>query len=134
MSLIPLNLFISVFFSVYLADMWKEPEPDPGGDPPESTSTISRELSDLKDENEHQKVLIAQLKEMLRKDQSTVSQEKIDEYVNTLKKISAKKSRAKKVETSEKNINVESTEKNINVESAKTEKLTLLKQQLEQNK
>lgn len=107
--------------------MWKEPDPDPGGEPPESSSKFSRQLSDLKDENEQQKVLIAQLKEMLRKDQSNVSQEKIDEYVNTLKKMTAKKSRVKKGESS-------STEKHITIETGKTGKLNLLKQQLEQNK
>lgn len=107
--------------------MWKDPDPDPGGEPPGGTSKISRELSDLKDENEQQKVLIAQLKEMLRKEQSNVSQEKIDEYVNTLKKMTAKKSRVRKEESS-------TSEKHITVESAKTEKLNLLKQQLEQNK
>lgn len=107
--------------------MWKDPDPDPGGDPPERPLKISRELSDLKDENEQQKVLIAQLKEMLRKDQSNVSQEKIDEYVNTLKKMTARKSKGKKGESS-------STEKHITIETGKTEKLNLLKQQLEQNK
>lgn len=107
--------------------MWKDPDPDPGGEPPGGSSKISRELSDLKDENEQQKVLIAQLKEMLRKEQSNVSQEKIDEYVNTIKKMTAKKSRVRKEESS-------STEKHITIESVKTEKLNLLKQQLEQNK
>lgn len=107
--------------------MWTEPNPDPGGDPPESSSKISRQLSDLKDENEQQKLLIAQLKGMLRNEQSNVSQEKIDEYVNTLKKVTAKKSRVKKEESS-------SSEKHITIESGKTEKLNLLKQQLEQNK
>lgn len=107
--------------------MWKEPNPDPGGDPPESSSMISRELSDLKDENEQQKLLIAQLKGMLRNEQSNVSQEKFDEYVNTLKKMTAKKSRVKKEESS-------SSEKHVTIESGKTEKLNLLKQQLEKNK
>lgn len=107
--------------------MWKEPDPDPGGEPSKGSSKISRELSDLKDENEQQKVLIAQLKEMLRKDQSNVSQEKIDEYVNTLKKMSAKKSRVKKGETT-------TSERHTTIETGKTERLNLLKQQLEQNK
>lgn len=107
--------------------MWKDPDPDPGGEPPESATKISRELSDLKDENEQQKVLIAQLKEMLRKEQSNVPQEKIDEYVNTLTKMTAKKLRGKIEESS-------STNRPIPVESAKTERLNLLKQQLEQNK
>lgn len=107
--------------------MWKDPDPDPGGEPPGGSSKISRQLSDLKDENEQQKVLIAQLKEMLRKEQSNVSQEKIDEYVNTIKKMTSKKSRVRKEESS-------GSEKHITIESGKTEKLNLLKQQLEQNK
>lgn len=107
--------------------MWKEPDPDPGGDPPEGSSKITRELSDLKDENEQQKLLIAQLKGMLCKEQSNVSQEKIDEYVNTIKKMTAKKSRVKKEESS-------SSEKHITIESGKTERVNLLKQQYEQNK
>lgn len=119
------TLYEYVFLA--LGDMWKEPNPDPGGNPRECSSKISRELSDLKDENEQQKLLIAQLKGMLRNEQSNMSQEKIDEYVNTLKKMTAKKSRVKKEETS-------TSEKHITIESGKTEKLNLLKQQLEQNK
>lgn len=55
--------------------MWEDQNPDPGGTSVSSPSP--QELSDLKDQNEQQLVLIAQLKEMLRKEQSTVSQDKV---------------------------------------------------------
>lgn len=102
--------------------MWNEPNPDPGGNP-----GSSRELTDLKDENEQQKLLIAQLKEMLRKEQSTVTNEKIEEYINTLSKLKAKKSRMKRDESA-------STDRGTVIDSVKKEKVILLKQQLEENK
>lgn len=59
--------------------MWEDQNPDPGGTSVSSPSP--QELSDLKDQNEQQLVLIAQLKEMLRKEQSTVSQDKVSGVV-----------------------------------------------------
>ncbi|VEN47539.1 unnamed protein product [Callosobruchus maculatus] len=101
--------------------MWGDPEPDPGGQP---STSISRELTDLKSQNEQQQVLIAQLKEMLRKEQSNVPQEKVEEYIQTLSKVTAKKSQSRKDELG--------TDKTISVDSNK--KINLLKQQLEENK
>lgn len=106
--------------------MLGQPDPDPGGDTPGAQS--SREITDLKDQNEHQQVLIAQLKEMLRKEQSTVPQEKVEEYINTLSKAKAKKSRLKKDDSG-------STERSSSsMDSRKHEKVNLMKQQLEENK
>nr|CAH7737865.1 unnamed protein product [Callosobruchus chinensis] len=101
--------------------MWGDPEPDPGGQP---STSISRELTDLKSQNEQQQVLIAQLKEMLRKEQSNVPQEKVEEYIQTLSKVNAKKSQSRKEELG--------TDKSSSVDSNK--KINLLKQQLEENK
>ncbi|CAH1174226.1 unnamed protein product [Phaedon cochleariae] len=106
--------------------MWSEPDPDPGGERP---ATSVREITELKDQNEQQQVLIAQLKEMLRKEQSTVSQEKVEEYMNTLSKMHAKKPRTKQGEAG-KTERVGST----GPEGIKSEKVNLLKRQLEENK
>ncbi|XP_057654580.1 protein lava lamp-like isoform X1 [Diorhabda carinulata] len=105
--------------------MWKKPDPDPGGQGPEPP----REIKDLRDQNEQQQVLIAQLKEMLRKEQSTVPQEKVEEYVNTLSKVKAKKSRLKKDELG----GVERSSGS-SMDNKKHERVNLLKQQLEENK
>nr|XP_023025146.1 protein lava lamp-like isoform X2 [Leptinotarsa decemlineata] len=107
--------------------MWKEPDPDPGGDRPYAAQT-SRELTELKDQNEQQQLMISQLKEMLRKEQSSVPQEKVDEYINTLSKVKAKRTRLKKDEsgTREKHSST--------VDINKSEKVNLLKQQMEENK
>lgn len=51
--------------------MWHDP--DPGG---QKITPSTQELNDLGDENQQQLVL-AQLKEMLRKEQSSVPQEKV---------------------------------------------------------
>ncbi|XP_072380192.1 uncharacterized protein [Diabrotica undecimpunctata] len=106
--------------------MLKEPDPDPGGEA--SGPQTSREIKDLQEENEQQQVLIAQLKEMLRKEQTTVPQEKVEKYINTLSKAKAKKSRLKRDDSG-------STEKSsTSMDSKKHEKVNLLKQQLEENK
>lgn len=60
--------------------MSEDQNPDPGGsnpNPPFSQTPL--ELSDLKDQNEQQLLLINQLKEMLRKEQSSVSQDKVSQ-------------------------------------------------------
>nr|CAI5836718.1 unnamed protein product [Callosobruchus analis] len=101
--------------------MWGDPEPDPGGQP---STSMSRELTDLKSQNEQQQVLIAQLKEMLRKEQSNVPQEKVEEYIQTLSKVKAKKSQSQKDKGA--------ADKTIIVDSNK--KINLLRQQLEENK
>lgn len=62
--------------------MSEDQNPDPGGsnpNPPFSQTPL--ELSDLKDQNEQQLLLINQLKEMLRKEQSSVSQDKVGQIV-----------------------------------------------------
>lgn len=56
--------------------MSEDQNPDPGGSNPNPPQT-PLELSDLKDQNEQQLLLINQLKEMLRKEQSSVSQDKV---------------------------------------------------------
>lgn len=56
--------------------MSEDQNPDPGGSNPNPPQT-PLELSDLKDQNEQQLLLINQLKEMLRKEQSNVSQDKV---------------------------------------------------------
>ena len=55
--------------------MWGNADTDPGGQGPNTRTP--QELSDLKDQNEQQLLLIAQLKGMLRKDQNSMSQEKV---------------------------------------------------------
>lgn len=114
--------------------MWKDPEPDPGGDTQEGASSGKplQELSDLKDQNQQQQLLIAQLKEMLRKEQSNVTQEKVDEYINTLSKAKAKKNRAKREDSGNLERSFSSTSSSVDV--TKKQKLNLLKQQLEENK
>lgn len=108
--------------------MWSGPGPDPGGStgggPPSS-----QELNDLKDQFEQQQLLIAQLKEMLRKsEQTTVTQEKVEEYANTLTKMKARAKRsAKKVEGGK-----ESSGKHL--ETPASEKIHMLRQQLEENR
>ncbi|KAK4887323.1 hypothetical protein RN001_003594 [Aquatica leii] len=106
------------------------PGPDPGGTEGGDRSTGSssnQELIDLKDQFEQQQVLIAQLKEMLRKtEQKTVTEEKVEEYANTLTRMSArvKKSRMKRAETADESI----------IDTPASEKIMLLRQQLEENK
>lgn len=105
--------------------MWSGPGPDPGG--PSGGPPTSQELYDLKDQFEQQQLLIAQLKEMLRKsEQTTVTQEKVEEYANTLTKMKARAKRAKK------DGNRESTTKRL--ETPASEKINLLRQQLEENR
>lgn len=100
--------------------MSQGPGQDPGGGPDPGGS--SQELSDLKDQFEQQQVLIAQLKEMIRKnEQSNVTQEKVDEYMNTLSKHRAKKKK-----------DDEGTRKTLEIPAS--QKISLLRQQVEENK
>ncbi|XP_031353392.1 protein lava lamp [Photinus pyralis] len=106
-------------------------EPDPGGGKGEEGSTGAsshQEFIDLKDQFEQQQVLIAQLKEMLRKTENTnVTQEKVEEYANTLTRMSArvKKNRLQRSEQGD-----EGTAS----ETPASEKIMLLRQQLEENR
>ncbi|KAG5898644.1 hypothetical protein JTB14_021018 [Gonioctena quinquepunctata] len=111
-------------------NMWKEPDPDPGGERT-SIGQNSREISELKDQNEQQQLMIAQLKEMLRKEQSSVPQEKVEEYMNTLSKVKSKRARLKKDETGGRE---KSSGSSAIADSNKHERVNLLKQQLEENK
>lgn len=103
--------------------MWPGPGQDPEGGPdpdPPSTST-QQELSDLENQ---QQVLITQLKEMMGKsEQSSVTQEKVDEYMNTL----SRHSKAKKTKKGD-----ISTRKTIDIPAS--QKINLLRQQVEENK
>lgn len=114
--------------------MWKDPEPDPGGDTQQGSSSGKplQELSDLKDQNQQQQLLIAQLKEMLRKEQSNVTQEKVEEYINTLSKAKAKKNRIKKDDSGNIERSVSSSSSSVDI--IKKQKVNLLKQQMEENK
>ncbi|XP_060532431.1 golgin subfamily B member 1 isoform X2 [Cylas formicarius] len=112
--------------------MWNEPDPDPGGQKDSLTELSPQELSDLKDQNEQQLLLIAQLKEMLRKEQSSVTQEKVEEYVNTLSRAKAKKSRLK-LENSAASGSGRPTSA-VSIDASKKERINLLRQQLEENK
>ncbi|KAJ8953811.1 hypothetical protein NQ318_006659 [Aromia moschata] len=105
--------------------MWKVPDPDPGGPTQQGAPSeqSSQELSDLKDQNEQQKLMIAQLKEMLRKEQSNVTQEKVEEYVNTLSKSKGKKSRLKRDESG----SAERTASSSSIDNIKKGKLNLLR-------
>ncbi|XP_063904226.1 protein lava lamp-like isoform X2 [Zophobas morio] len=105
--------------------MWKGPGQDPGGGPETGPPPgSSQELSDLKDQFEQQQVLIAQLKEMIRKnEQSNVTQEKVDEYMNTLSK---RGGRAKKLKRDDDNKKT--------AEIPASQKISLLRQQVEENK
>ncbi|EFA02160.2 protein lava lamp [Tribolium castaneum] len=102
--------------------MSQSPGQDPGGGPdPGAPPGSSQELSDLKDQFEQQQVLIAQLKEMIRKNEQTnVTQEKVDEYMNTLSKRRAKKS------------SDNGAKKTLDIPAS--QKINLLRQQVEQNK
>ncbi|KAF5308263.1 hypothetical protein FQR65_LT06256 [Abscondita terminalis] len=112
--------------------MWggSGPGPDPGGTEGGNESTGSssnQQLIDLKDQFEQQQLLIAQLKEMLRKtEQKNVTEEKFEEYANTLTRMSArvKKNRMKRGETTDETV----------IDTPASEKIMLLRQQLEENK
>lgn len=110
--------------------MSQGPSEDPGGSGPGVTEhSGNQELNDLKDQFEHQQTLIAQLKEMLRKDdQTSVTQEKVAEYANTLTKMNARAKRNQNKEGGAKDI----ARKTIDTPSS--EKMLLLRQQIEQNK
>ncbi|KAK5644112.1 hypothetical protein RI129_007957 [Pyrocoelia pectoralis] len=113
--------------------MWGDsgPEPDPEGGKGGDGSTVTssqQEFIDLKDQFEQQQVLIAQLKEMLRKtENTTVTQEKVEEYANTLTRMSArvKKNRLQRGEQGD---------EAATSEPPASEKIMLLRQQLEENK
>lgn len=119
-----------------LVDMNKGPEQDPGGNPPspgESSSEQRADSPDLKDQLEHQQIVIAQFKEMLQKtDQSSVMQEKVDRYASTLSKmtIRAKKSKLKK----ESSAGCSENNPSKPIEAPVNEKISLLRRQLEENK
>ncbi|KAL1509714.1 hypothetical protein ABEB36_004410 [Hypothenemus hampei] len=106
--------------------MWGEREnPDPGGAQGDSAS---QESSELKDESEQQ--FVAHLKQILRKEQSNVSQDKVEEYVNTLNRARAKRAKLKKSESTPSS----STSSTVNIDANKKERVNLLRQQLEENK
>ncbi|XP_065161792.1 LOW QUALITY PROTEIN: protein lava lamp [Atheta coriaria] len=109
--------------------MWKGTD-DPGGGS-DNTPPSSQELQEMKDQFEQQQMLITQFKEIMKKtDQTstTVTQEKVAEYANTLTKM---KSRAKRLNLAkEKDCEGEVTKLN----TPANEKVLLLRQQLEQNK
>lgn len=115
---------------MWSSDTNKDPGGSSGKDPPSS-----QELADLKDQFEQQQVLISQLKEMLRKnEQTTVTQEKVEEYANTLTKMNAriKKNKLKKESTQVKADTTTDTQKHIDTPTK--EKIILLRQQMEENK
>ncbi|KAH0999460.1 hypothetical protein HUJ04_001353 [Dendroctonus ponderosae] len=105
--------------------MSEEQTPDPGG-----TSITPQELSNASDQ--HQFVHTAQLKEMLRNEQSNISQEKVDDYLKTLNKARAKRSKIRSGETSGSSSNI--TISSANIDANKKERVNLLRQQLEENK
>lgn len=110
--------------------MWGSPE-DPGGPGgPSKAPPSNQELMELKDQSEQQQVLIAQLKEMLRKtEQNTISKEKVDEYANTLSRINArvKKSKGSKDRTTD-------AIPRKTIDFPQRDKLNLLTQQMEAHK
>lgn len=114
--------------------------PDPGGTTEggsPSGSKSSQELTDLKDQFEQQQVLIAQLKEMLRKtEQTTVTDQKVEEYANTLTRMSAraKKSKLRREGDVDSQIEVTSIISTKTIDTPASEKIMLLRQQLEENK
>jgi chromosome segregation ATPase len=110
-----------------VTNMWKGPDQDPGGGPDSGPPPgSSQELSDLKDQFQQQQVQIAQLKELLRKSEpSNVTQEKVDEYMNSLSKRSG---RAKKLKKDDDN----GGKKTVDIPAS--QKISLLRQQVEENK
>lgn len=116
--------------------MWSaESGKDPGGSVPPQQS--SQELADLKDQFEQQQVLISQLKEMLRKtEQTKVSQERVEEMANTLTKMNAraKRNKLKREGEGEKSGDAVFAGGRRQIDTPATEKINLLRQQLEENK
>lgn len=119
--------------------MWSEGNKDPGGssgkDPPAHPPS-SQELADLKDQFEQQQLLISQLKEMLRKNE-VVTQEKVDEYANTLTKMNArvKKNKLKKDNNAQgKSDTAGQVDSQKHIDAPTKEKINLLRQQLQENK
>lgn len=104
---------------------------DPGGPGgPSKEPPPNQEFLELKDQAEQQQVLIAQLKEMLRKqDQTSINREKVDEYANTLTRINARVKKSKSYKTNRPETATKST-----IDIPQRDKLNLLKQQIEANK
>lgn len=121
--------------------MWSDINKDPGGssgkDPPVHPPS-SQELADLKDQFQQQQILISQLKEMLRKNEQTVvTQEKVEEYANTLTKMNAraKKYKLKKESnTQSKSDTTGPVDTQKHIDTPTKEKINLLRQQMEENK
>lgn len=119
--------------------MWSDTSNDPGGstskDPPPHPPPSSQELADLKDQFEQQQILISQLKEMLRKNEQTVvTQEKVDEYANTLTKMNARIKRNKLKKESGKADSGAVVDTKKHIDTPTKEKINLLRQQMEENK
>lgn len=109
--------------------MWADPGQDPGG-PGGSEPPPNQELIDLKDQFDQQQLLIAQLKEMLRKtDQTSITQEKVEEYANTLTKMNARAKKGKLKEGLPNETNI-----TYSIDTPAKEKMNLLRQQFEANK
>lgn len=129
--------------------MWWGSGQDPsgsGGEDPPKEQPPNQQLQELQDQFENQQMLIAQLKEMLKKtDQSSsMSREKVEEYASTLTKMNdrAKRGKLRKTEgakteevSSKTEVTKEMTSKKSTalVTPAK-EKVNLLRQQLEENR
>lgn len=116
--------------------MWKGPNEDPG--PPAGGSGIDPDtnphpqLADLKDENEQQQLLIAQLKEIIRKnEQTSVTAEKVEEFANTLAKAKRNKLKRETSSSENKQSSQDGGKKN---EGLQNQKVLLMKKQLEENK
>lgn len=104
--------------------MWDGPS---GPEGPSKDPPPNQELLDLKDQTEQQQTLIAQLKEVIRKqEQTTVNKEKMDEFANTLTRLSAmvKKNKDKG----------EVAIRNTQIDIPQRDTINLLKQQVEANK
>ncbi|XP_044748422.1 golgin subfamily B member 1-like [Coccinella septempunctata] len=116
--------------------MHRGPQQDPGEDPPPQGSSLEQrsESPDLKDQLEHQQVVIAQFKEMLQKtDQSSSMQEKVDRYASTLSKMTMRAKKSKLKKESSGGSSEKSTTKS-GMETPVNEKISLLRRQLEENK
>lgn len=94
--------------------MWQNKEEDPGG---------SSNVEQLDNES-----LLANIKEVFKNsDQSNVTQEKVTEYINTITKAKAKRTRLKRDGSN--TVSESST-----LDANKKQRITLLRQQLEENK
>lgn len=113
--------------------MWGGQGPDPGGtesENPTSPSQSNQALKDLKDQYEQQQVLIAQLKELIRKtEQTTVTEQKFDDYVNTITRMSARAIMSSKNKGTDADKGETTT-----IDTPAKEKILFLRQQMEENK